>query len=32
VLTPGNLYLAYGIDAQVIAHPLQAGRLLVVMG
>lgn len=31
VLTPGNLYLAYGIDAQIIAHPLQAGRLLVVM-
>jgi iron complex transport system ATP-binding protein len=31
VLTPANLYLAYGIDAQVIAHPLQAGRLLVLM-
>ncbi|MGS1009640.1 heme ABC transporter ATP-binding protein [Achromobacter anxifer] len=30
VLTPANLYLAYGIDAQVIAHPLQAGRLLVL--
>ncbi|RAP63900.1 hemin ABC transporter ATP-binding protein [Achromobacter sp. HZ01] len=30
VLTPANLRLAYGIDAQVIAHPLQAGRLLVV--
>ncbi|MBO1013085.1 heme ABC transporter ATP-binding protein [Achromobacter sp. SD115] len=31
VLTPANLYLAYGIDAQVIPHPLQAGRLLVLM-
>lgn len=30
VLTPANLYLAYGIDAQVIAHPLQPGRLLVL--
>ncbi|CAB5517595.1 Hemin import ATP-binding protein HmuV [Achromobacter anxifer] len=30
VLTPANLYLAYGIDAQVIPHPLQAGRLLVL--
>ena len=31
VLTPANLYLAYGIEAQVIAHPLQAERLLVLM-
>ncbi|OAE52327.1 hemin ABC transporter ATP-binding protein [Achromobacter insolitus] len=30
VLTPANLYLAYGIDAQVIAHPLRPDRLLVV--
>lgn len=30
VLTPANLYLAYGIEAQVIAHPLQAERLLVL--
>lgn len=30
VLTPTNLYLAYGIEAQVIAHPLQAERLLVL--
>ncbi|WP_447579051.1 heme ABC transporter ATP-binding protein [Achromobacter kerstersii] len=30
VLTPANLYLAYGIDAQVIPHPLQSGRLLVL--
>ncbi len=30
VLTPANLYLAYGIEAQVIAHPLQAQRLLVL--
>lgn len=30
VLTPANLYLAYGIDAQVIAHPLQSDRLLVL--
>ncbi|RBL83223.1 heme ABC transporter ATP-binding protein [Streptomyces cavourensis] len=31
VLTPANLYLAYGIEAQVMAHPLQAERLLVLM-
>ncbi|EFF73465.1 heme ABC transporter ATP-binding protein [Achromobacter piechaudii] len=30
VLTAANLYLAYGIDAQVIPHPLQPGRLLVL--
>lgn len=31
VLTPANLYQAYGIDAHVIAHPLQAERVLIVM-
>nr|WP_314365755.1 heme ABC transporter ATP-binding protein [uncultured Achromobacter sp.] len=30
VLTAANLHLAYGIDAQVIAHPLQPDRLLVL--
>ncbi|QVQ26567.1 heme ABC transporter ATP-binding protein [Achromobacter deleyi] len=30
VLTPANLYLAYGIEAHVIPHPLQPERLLVV--
>ncbi|MCD0499623.1 heme ABC transporter ATP-binding protein [Achromobacter sp. MY14] len=30
VLTPANLYLAFGIDAQVIPHPLQPDRLLVL--
>ncbi|MBB1596341.1 heme ABC transporter ATP-binding protein [Achromobacter sp. UMC46] len=32
VLTPANLCLAYGIDAQVIPHPLQPERLLVLTG
>ena len=32
VLTPANLFLAYGIDAQVIAHPLKPERLLVLTG
>ena len=31
VLTPANLYLAYGIQAQVMPHPLQPDRLLVLM-
>lgn len=31
VLTPANLYLAYGIEARVMPHPLQADRLLVLM-
>ncbi|WP_249292923.1 ATP-binding cassette domain-containing protein [Achromobacter ruhlandii] len=31
VLTPANLFLAYGIQAQVMPHPLQADRLLVLM-
>ncbi|MFY2641802.1 heme ABC transporter ATP-binding protein [Achromobacter insuavis] len=31
VLTPANLFLAYGIEAQVMPHPLQADRLLVLM-
>lgn len=30
VLTAANLHLAYGINAQVIAHPLQPDRLLVL--
>jgi len=30
VLTPKNLYLAYGIDAHVMPHPVQPERLLVV--
>ena len=30
VLTPKNLFLAYGIDAHVMPHPLQPERLLVV--
>ncbi|MGV2865465.1 heme ABC transporter ATP-binding protein [Achromobacter sp. AGC39] len=30
VLTAANLYRAYGIEAQVIAHPLQPDRLLVL--
>jgi len=30
VLTAANLYLAFGIDAQVIPHPLQPDRLLVL--
>lgn len=31
VLTSANLYLAYGIEARVMPHPLQADRPLVLM-
>lgn len=31
VLTPAHLWQAYGIEAQVGPHPLQPGRLLVLM-